>query len=61
MFVKKKDTLKIRKEQLNGDPIFFSLDTLNTTQRLELLGDNVTFTIYVSVYTNEHSKVIEFS
>lgn len=47
-----------RKEQVN---ISFSLDTLNTTQLLELETGSEQKKIYVSVYANEHSKVIEFS
>ena len=52
---------RIRQEQLKQERICFSLDTLNTTQRLELIGDGESFEVYISVYTNEHSKVIEFS
>ena len=47
-----------RKEQAE---MSFSLDTLNTTQLLDLASGSERIQIYVSVYANEHSKVIEFS
>jgi hypothetical protein len=47
---------------MKQDAIYFSFHTLNTTQKLELLSENLgmSWTVYASVYTNEHSKVIEF-
>lgn len=54
---------KIRDKQLHfeSEQIYFSLDTLNTTQKVDLIKGNISFTVYVSVYANEYTKVIEFS
>ena len=47
----------------NRDMLEFSLDTLNATERIHLKSSNgeVLKEVYVSVYVNEKSKVIEFT
>ena len=47
----------------NRDSLDFSLDTLNATQRIHLKNSNgsILKEVFVSVYVNEKSKVIEFT
>ena len=52
-----------KNKKQNRDSLEFSLDTLNETSYIELWSgnDQIRRGVYVSVYVNEKSKVIEFT
>jgi hypothetical protein len=58
-----KQKLRNIKEEWSRNDDCFSLDILNTSSELTLTDPQEEFfwTVFVSVYVNEHSKVIEFS
>lgn len=60
---KGKKSLFGRKQTEGTEEALFSLDTLNVTSRWELTNDSgsLFWDLFISMYTNEHSKVIEFS
>ena len=41
--------------------LLFSLDTLNTTQKVGLKAGGLERYVYISVYTDEHQKIFEVS